>query len=92
MRAKLIGLLGRLPREGRTLIETCIVGLAAGLAAVAFQAGIDALARLIYNESHWSSAGAFALGSLAIICGAALFTGVLLNRLCPEAAGSGIRS
>lgn len=43
MRAKLIGLLGRLPREGRTLIETCIVGLAAGLAAVAFQAGIDAL-------------------------------------------------
>jgi CIC family chloride channel protein len=90
MRAKLIGLLGRLPREGRTLIETCFVGLAAGLAAVAFQAGIDALARLIYNEAHWSSAGAFALGSLAIICGAALFTGVLLNRLCPEAAGSGI--
>lgn len=82
--------MGRLPRRGRTLIETCVVGLAAGLAAVAFQAGIDALGSLIYNEAHWSSLWAFAIGSLGIICGAALLTGFLLNKLCPEAAGSGI--
>ncbi|MGA7213629.1 MAG: chloride channel protein, partial [Terrimicrobiaceae bacterium] len=84
------GLLGRVPRGTRTLIETCVVGLSAGLAAVAFQAGIDWLGSLIYNEAHWSSHSAFLLGTLAIICGAALFTGFLLNTLCPEAAGSGI--
>ena len=87
---KVAGLLGRVPRGTRTLIETCVVGLSAGLAAVAFQAGIDWLGSLIYNEAHWSSHSAFLLGTLAIICGAALFTGFLLNTLCPEAAGSGI--
>ncbi len=87
---KVAGLLGRVPRGTRTLIETCVVGLSAGLAAVAFQAGIDWLGSLIYNEAHWSSHSAFLLGTLAIICGAALFTGFLLNKLCPEAAGSGI--
>jgi CIC family chloride channel protein len=90
MWGKVVSLMGRLPRRGRTLIETCVVGLAAGLAAVAFQAGIDALGSLIYNEAHWSSLRAFAIGSLGIICAAALLTRFLLNKLCPEAAGSGI--
>ena len=83
-------LLGRAPKKTRTLIETCVVGLMAGIAAVAFQMGIDRLGRLIYDEAHWASLAAFFVGTLAIICGAALFTGFLLNRLCPEAAGSGI--
>jgi chloride channel protein, CIC family len=60
------------------------------LAAVAFQAGIDGLGSLIYNEAHWSSRSAFLIGTLAIICAAALCTGYLLNKLSPEAAGSGI--
>ena len=87
---KVVILLGRAPKKTRTLIETCVVGLMAGIAAVAFQMGIDRLGRLIYDEAHWASLAAFFVGTLAIICGAALFTGFLLNRLCPEAAGSGI--
>ena len=87
---KVVGLLVRVPRRTRILIETCAVGLTAGLAAVAFQVGIDRLSRLIYNQAHWLSPWAFFAGTLAIICTAALFTGFLLSKLCPEAAGSGI--
>ena len=60
MWAKLASLLGRLPRGWRALIETCVVGLAAGLAAVGFQAGIDGLGKLIYTEAHWGSRWALA--------------------------------
>ena len=61
MWAKLASLLGRLPRGWRALIETCVVGLAAGLAAVGFQAGIDGLGKLIYTEAHWGSRWALAV-------------------------------
>lgn len=82
--------LQRSPKKSRVLIETCLVGATAGFAAVAFQMGIDQLNRWIFERSHWDSLLSFLLGTLAIICGAALFVGFLLEKLCPEAAGSGI--
>lgn len=87
---KVIDLLVNTPKKSRTLIETCLVGLAAGLAAVAFQLGIRWLSHLIYNEKHWSSSLRFGVGTLGIIIIAALIVGLLLNKFCPEAAGSGI--
>lgn len=87
---KLINLIINTPKKSRTLIETCLVGLGAGLAAVAFQLGITWISHLIYNQKHWSSPLMFALGTLGIILLGALIVGLLLNKLCPEAAGSGI--
>ncbi|MEO6847613.1 MAG: chloride channel protein [Chthoniobacterales bacterium] len=90
MWSKFARILGTFPRKTRPLIETCLVGLVAGLAAVAFQTGIDKLNKLIFTPGHWHSTMMFLLCTLAIICGGALFTGILLSKLCPEAAGSGI--
>ncbi len=81
---------GKIPNKTRILVETCAVGLTAGVAAVGFQVGIDRLSGLIYGQARWPSPGAFLVGSLVAICVGALLTGFLLNQLCPEAAGSGI--
>jgi len=80
----------KIPNKTRILVETCAVGLTAGVAAVGFQVGIDRLSGLIYGQARWPSPGAFLVGSLVAICVGALLTGFLLNQLCPEAAGSGI--
>ncbi|MEO8205834.1 MAG: chloride channel protein, partial [Chthoniobacterales bacterium] len=74
----------------RLLIETCLVGLIAGLAAVAFQTGINLIYQLIFKSSNWLSLPTFLFGSLAIILTVSLISGLLLAKLCPEAAGSGV--
>ncbi len=76
--------------KSRPVVSTCLYGLIASLAAVAFQLAI--------NWLHWSfflvpSSGSFwhfAWLSLAVIVVASLIVGWLLNSFCPEAAGSGI--
>jgi len=82
--------LARLPTGTRKWVETCLVGFAAGLAAVAFQLAIHGVFDLIYNPDHWSSSHSFLFGTLGIIIAAALVSGLLLQKVCPEAAGSGI--
>ncbi|MEO6053497.1 MAG: chloride channel protein, partial [Chthoniobacterales bacterium] len=90
MWSKFTRILGTFPRKTRPLIETCLVGLVAGLSAVAFQTGIEKLNRLIFTPGHWHGTAFFLMGTLGIILGVALFSGILLVKLCPEAAGSGI--
>jgi CIC family chloride channel protein len=79
-----------LPKQTRSLLHSCAYGLAAGLAAVAFQLGINFLYKeglfLLASESKLT----FALGSLAITLISSLIVGLLLNLYCPIAAGSGI--
>ena len=74
----------------RTVLTSCVYGLAAGLSAVAFQLTIS----LIYTKglvrlSH-QSLPTFALESLAIIVVSSLIVGILLAGYCPAASGSGI--
>jgi len=80
----------RLPPGGRAVIRTCLYGLAAGAAVVAFQIGIGRLHELTIVRFSRQSAIFFAGASLATILGTALVAGLMLNYFCREAAGSGI--
>jgi CIC family chloride channel protein len=80
----------RLPGQGRPIFLTCIYGLGAGLAAVAFQLGMNALySQTIVRFSH-ASRNTFLLGSLLVLVSTSLAVGYLLNSFAPEASGSGI--
>ena len=80
----------KLPGQGRPIFLTCVFGLVAGLAAVAFQLSVTALyTGTLVPLSHQSTA-VFLVGSFAVLTGSSLAVGFLLARFCPEAAGSGI--
>jgi chloride channel protein, CIC family len=80
----------RLPSRGRPIVLTCVYGLVAGLAAVAFQVGMNTLYREgIVHLSHGSTT-VFLVGSLAVIVATSLVVGWLLSKYAPEASGSGI--
>jgi CIC family chloride channel protein len=79
-----------MPAKTRPALLVCCYGLGAGLSAVAFQQGINAVYHLgIVQLSHLSPLG-FALGSLLLIVIASLTVGYLLTTFAPEASGSGI--
>lgn len=82
--------LQRLPVRGRTVLVSCVYGLVAGGAAVAFQLGINWVYRLGLVQLSHQSLGTFLVGSLALLVGSSLVVGWLLNSFCKEAAGSGI--
>ena len=84
------GLMRRLPARSRSVVLTVILGLAAGLAAVAFQLAINAVYGAGIASLMHGSRVRFLVGSLAIVAGTSAFSGWLLTRFCPEAAGSGI--
>jgi len=80
----------KLPGRGRPVFLTCVYGLGAGLAAVAFQSAMKGLYRLsLVNLSHQSRT-VFVLGSFGVIVATSLLVGYLLNSFCREASGSGI--
>jgi chloride channel protein, CIC family len=80
----------KLPSRSRAIVLTCVYGLGAGLAAVAFQVGMDLLYRAgIVRLSHASTL-VFLIGSLAVIVTTSLAVGFLLTKFAPEASGSGI--
>ena len=80
----------RFSDKARPVLGTCVYGLAASVAAVGFQIGINKLYRLAFKNPASISHGHFLLISLATIVLASLIVGWLLNSLAPEAAGSGI--
>ncbi|HWF18053.1 MAG TPA: chloride channel protein [Verrucomicrobiae bacterium] len=71
-------------------MATCIFGLAAGGAAVAFQKGINLLFNATYGRLAHEPTPVFLAGSFCVIMGTALIVGFLLNSFCREASGSGI--
>jgi CIC family chloride channel protein len=82
--------LQKLPTQTRAVLLTCLYGLSAGAATVAFQLGMKGLYELgLVNLSHQSKT-AFLLGSFAVIMVSSLLVGWLLQSFCPQAAGSGI--
>ena len=80
----------KLPRQTRAIVQTCLYGLGAGVAAVAFQLGMSWLYRLGLVQLSYQSFYAFLIGSFAIIVLSSLLVGWLLNSFCVEASGSGI--
>ena len=82
--------LQKLPARPRAVWETCLFGLAAGGATVAFQLAMNWLYRLGLVQLSHQSRTTFLVGSFAVIVTSSLLVGWLLSSFCPEAAGSGI--
>jgi CIC family chloride channel protein len=82
--------LARVPKRLRVVLQTCIYGSVAGLAAVAFNLSIQWFYNLTFVQLAERSKGEFVVGSLTVLLTTSLLTGWLLNRFCKEAAGSGI--
>jgi CIC family chloride channel protein len=82
--------LQKLPDNVRQVIQTAVLGLAAGLSAVLFLFMTNTLFDLTFVRFATRSKPFFALASLATILSTSLLVGFLLNKLSPDAAGSGI--
>jgi len=80
----------KLPGQTRPIFLTCVYGLAAGLAAVAFQVAMNGLFQVSFVNLSHQSRTVFVLGSLGVILTTSLLVGYLLNSYCREASGSGI--
>jgi chloride channel protein, CIC family len=80
----------RLPGRGRPIVLTCVFGLGAGLAAVAFQVAMNALYRVTFVQFSHRSPAVFLVGSFLVIVVTSLSVGFLLTKFAPEASGSGI--
>ncbi len=87
---RLAKLAQKLPNRSRPIFLTCIYGLGAGLAAVAFQMGMNALYRATFVQFAKTSVPAFLIGSFLVLVATSLLVGFLLTRFAPEASGSGI--
>ncbi|MBN2265859.1 MAG: chloride channel protein [Candidatus Aminicenantes bacterium] len=82
--------LQKLPDNVSQVIQTAVLGLSAGLSAVLFLFMTNTLFDLTYVRFAARSKTFFALASLATIVSTSLLVGFLLNKLSPDAAGSGI--
>ncbi len=76
--------------KSRPVVSTCLYGLVASLAAVAFQLVINWIYRFLYVSPSVGNFWHFAWVTLAAMVVGSLIVGWLLNSFCPEAAGSGI--
>ena len=81
--------LDQLPENARKVVETIILSLAAGVAAVVFLKATDLLFHSTYIALANYSKITFVCGSFALIVSSSLIVCLLLKKT-PEAAGSGI--
>lgn len=88
--ASLSGYFGKLPQNTRNILQTCLYGVVAGLAVVAFQLLINVLYNATFVQLAEQSPLTFLAGSFAVMVLTALVAGYLLHSFCPDAAGSGI--
>ena len=89
-RLALSAFLQRVPPQSRAVLTTCLYGLAAGVATVAFQLAMNWLYRVGLVRLAAESRLTFLIGSFGILVGSSLLVGWLLSVYCREAAGSGI--
>lgn len=82
--------LRRFPENTRSIVLTCIYGLGAGLAAVAFLKLMNALYASTYVTLARGSIPRFLIGTFLMITASSLVVGYLLNNFSKESAGSGI--
>ncbi len=90
MRLRLTETLQKLPENARSLIQTTVFGVVAGLSAVAFLF----LTNLMFSQTFLEFAGrskpAFAIASFAVIMGSSAVVSALLHWVAADAAGSGV--
>jgi len=80
----------RFGERARPILATCVYGLAASVAAVGFQLGINRIYGVAFKLPASISPTHFLIVSFSTIVGGSLATGWLLNSFAPEASGSGI--
>ncbi len=80
----------RIPEKIRLLILTSIYGIAGGLATVAFMVATNWLYDAIWPRLAACSPLVFLAGSLLVLSASSLLAGILMARISPGAAGSGI--
>ncbi len=85
-----VRILQRFPENVRSVIATCLLGFAAGIAAVGFLFLTNLLFSITFLQLASRSPLFFASGSLVVITVTSLIVGFLLHVFSPEAAGSGI--
>lgn len=82
--------MGRLPPRTRLYLATAIYGVVGGGIAVAFHSSIHFVYTNTIEAWATESPDSFAWKALGFMLASALIAGWLVNRRCPEAAGSGI--
>lgn len=80
----------RLPESSRFIILTIVYGLAGGLAAVAFELGINWIYVSTFVALSRHTLSVFLCGTFVVVVVCSLGGGFLLDRVDPSAAGSGI--
>jgi chloride channel protein, CIC family len=83
-------LIERLPERVRLLALTLCYGVAGGLVTVAFMLATNRLFAWLWHGLTTVGPAAFLIGSFLVITLTSLASGVLMARVCPAAAGSGI--
>lgn len=79
-----------LPDTTRTILVTAVMSLAAALTAIAFLTVTNGIFALTYLEFAKLPLPLFLVSTLITIGGTSLLSGLLLAKVSPEAAGSGI--
>ena len=82
--------LERIPERVRLLALTLCYGLVGGLVTVAFMLATNRLFASVWGALTALSTSAFLAGSFLAITLSSLIAGILMSRVCPGAAGSGI--
>ncbi|MBV8901009.1 MAG: chloride channel protein [Verrucomicrobia bacterium] len=90
LRVVFVRLRNALPAELRAYLLPVIYGLGGGLAAVAFQRGMQLLYRVLWVPAFQLPKPLFALASFVTLTLSTLLVGLLLTRVSRDAAGSGI--
>ena len=79
-----------MPERVRLATLTAIYGLAGGLATVAFMLAVNGLFSLVWHKLTALGTLDFILGSFLVIAVSSIVSGILMAKIRPDAAGSGI--
>lgn len=80
----------RIPARVRVVVLTATYGIVAGLASVAFMLSVNGVFRLLWDRLAAHGPFFFVVGSLFVVLATTTASGILMIRVSPEAAGSGI--
>ncbi len=83
-------LIQKLPERVRLPVLTAVYGVTGGLSAVAFMLSIHHLHAVLWPRLMALGTWGFLAGSFVAITVSSLIAGVLVTRVCPGSAGSGI--
>lgn len=83
-------LLQRLPEQMRVVVLTALYGISGGLVATAFMLSVNGVFQALWSRITAHGPFFFVLSSFVVVMSTSLLSGLLLARVCPQAAGSGI--